>query len=1196
MEARATRIAKDEAARRLAQSEFEKPVVVVAGAGTGKTALLVARTVAWCVGPGWDLHAEKEMVARRVIEGVVAITFTEAAAAQMAQRIGEAFVELARGEKPIGWDPDPQQLPDDPKEVARRAAALADEGHRLAVSTIHAFCQRLLATHPLEAGLHPRFEVDADGSRLEALVDEVVEEALRALNDGSRSADWERLATEGVGPPRIAEAVRALVAAGVEAAELEEDPFDDAAAVVAAGRLRQGLAAFLAAIGRRLEVVSGPVSVLTRDDVARLASGMEEIADPPTFEDLATLGQELDDRVVPRLKKWARIDLTKSEGECFGDAAPSVAAASGDLAAVLEPLVDLSPAELAAARAVVAPLLEEVERRRSRLGIVTFGDQLRRADGLLEGSPGVRREVGAAIDQLLVDEFQDTDEVQCRIVEQIAFDGPTAERPGLFIVGDPKQSIYAWRSADLAAYDKFVERVKSRGGKVIHLIRNFRSVTPILDEVDRLVAPVMREEWGVQPPFEGLEATDERIDAPGFDLGPWRAIEHWVAWPDGEDGVGPERRGRERETTALEAETIAADIRRVHDEGEVKWKDIAVLLRVTTAQEELLEAFRLQGIPYEVARERDYYRQREVVELAALVRCVLEPTDVLALLTVLRADVVGVPDAALAPLWDEGFPACVARIHGPDPSALAEVRSAIDRAQAKTPTEGPGGGMLPRWPDALVAAVEIIAELRRALCQDPPDVFVELIRTLWLAEVTAGARFLGRFRRARLERFFADLEASLLLGDGGDAELARFLRRAVEEGRESRLPPEPDIDANAVHVMTIHGAKGLDFEHVYVSQIHKGGRGGGRGGEAEARRFEDKLEYSLFGWATPGLAAARRLQARKSRAELVRLLYVAATRAKQRLVISGGWGEPGQEVDPESAGVFADLLARRADPEAIAEQVEQGAERVDGEETAVQWVFPVFGRREKSPDRGSETQVAEGWSAARMQAVEELARARAAAAERMALPLVRAASEEAHRWFELAAAEEAEPAEAVMTGVRDAAMIVGSAVHALLETLDLELDLPAQVAARRDAIIVDVTRGLGETEAAAAAQRAGELLDQLASGACLERLAALASQMVARELPVLLWAEGSDEAPNAVVSGIVDLVYRDPDDGRLVVTDYKTDRVESDAELEERRRVYEPQVRTYARALSKALALDHEPYTELWFLGADRIIRLERTF
>ena len=179
-----------------------------------------------------------------------------------------------------------------------------------------------------------------------------------------------------------------------------------------------------------------------------------------------------------------------------------------------------------------------------------------------------------------------------------------------------------------------------------------------------------------------------------------------------------------------------------------------------------------------------------------------------------------------------------------------------------------------------------------------------------------------------------------------------------------------------------------------------------------------------------------------------------------------------------------------------------------------------------------------------------------------------------------------------MTGDRDAAMIVGSAVHTLLETLDLEQNLSPQVAARRDAIIADVARGLGETEAAAAAQRAGELLDLLASGACLERMAALAPRVVAGELPVLLWAEGSDEALNAVVSGIVDLVYRDPDDGRLVVADYKTDRVDGEAELEERRRVYEPQVRTYARALSKALALDHEPHTELWFLGSDRIVRL----
>ena len=129
-ETRAERIADDESTRRLAQHEFERPLVVEAGAGTGKTTLLVARVVAWCVGPGWDRHAAGDpglrAVARRVIERVVAITFTEAAAAEMARRISDAFGALSRGEKLEGFLPEIEGEPED-AATRERAAALADE-------------------------------------------------------------------------------------------------------------------------------------------------------------------------------------------------------------------------------------------------------------------------------------------------------------------------------------------------------------------------------------------------------------------------------------------------------------------------------------------------------------------------------------------------------------------------------------------------------------------------------------------------------------------------------------------------------------------------------------------------------------------------------------------------------------------------------------------------------------------------------------------------------------------------------------------------------------------------------------------------------------------------------------------------------------------------------------------------------------
>jgi ATP-dependent helicase/nuclease subunit A len=179
--ARDARRSDDTESRRLAQREFERPLLLQAGAGTGKTSVLVARVVAWCLGPGWtraeqrlagrDDGADPEAIAGRVLERVVAITFTEAAAAEMEERIGRTLQQLGQ-EAAVPHETlhlDPDALPGDRELERTRARALLAAFDRLRVSTIHAFCRRLLAEHPREAGVHPRFEIDATGrARAEA--------------------------------------------------------------------------------------------------------------------------------------------------------------------------------------------------------------------------------------------------------------------------------------------------------------------------------------------------------------------------------------------------------------------------------------------------------------------------------------------------------------------------------------------------------------------------------------------------------------------------------------------------------------------------------------------------------------------------------------------------------------------------------------------------------------------------------------------------------------------------------------------------------------------------------------------------------------------------------------------------------------------------------------------------------------------
>jgi ATP-dependent helicase/nuclease subunit A len=1187
-------VEEDTATRRRAQREFSAPMVVEAGAGTGKTALLVARVVAWCMGPGWTLHEDKERapeeIARRVIEGVVAITFTEAAAAEMARKIGEALAGLARGLEPVGWMPDEDVLPETAEDREKRAGLLSDEVHRLAVSTIHSFCQSLLSAYPLEANLHPRFVVDAEEDAIGTLVVEVVEEALRSLDRDPQRSDWEALAGAGIDPPQIAETLQYLVTNGVTVSDLERDPFSDDLARREADELKLAVRAFVAIEGDRFDKLSGSASksISARDVVRDLAERVESLGPTPIFVEVAALANEASQSDLERISDWGRGDFNTTEARCLDDAGEQAGVAAARLSTILNRLAPLRPAEFTAARRVLTPLLHRVEKRRTARGIIGFSDLLYRATRLVESSPGIVRELCSRIDQLLVDEFQDTDSVQCRLVETLAFG--SKRKPGLFVVGDPKQSIYAWRNADLAAYGRFVATVEENGGGRYPLVQNFRSVEPILDEVGDVIEKVMVEEDDVQPPFVPLLSTGERVGAEGFNAGGRTAVEHWVTWPPGDDD-GPPEPSKSGLTSAFEAEIVAKDIRDVAVRDGVRWGDIAILLRATTAQEDLLEAFRKYGIPYEVAREKEFYKQREVVEAAALVRTVVDPVDTLALLTVLRSDVVGVPDAALAPLWNVGFQNVMARLSGPGGKELEAVLDCVSRAAAEVPSGLPAGDALGLWPVSLKGAVHAIAHLRASFEEDPPDRFVEKIRATWLAEASAAARFLGRFRRARLERFFTDLESRLSGGEGGIVGLARFLRQVVTEGQKGAVGGEPDLQANAVHVMTIHGAKGLDFKHVYLVQIHRKTGGGEMKTDPKVLPLAGRREYRVFGWPTPGFKEASDLKVRQSSAELIRLLYVAMTRAKDRLVISGGWNSKAFEKEPLQAQSFADLLDQRCNREDLDAQIRSEKRRRLEEGVRNLWFVPALGQQ--SADDEHEPEASDlglrDLAEIRRQA-EILAASRVETARRMERPLTGGASTLEGTLSERFDEEEDAPALATDDD-RSVATTVGSAVHKIMEKLDLDRELSDQVREGIELGLSEIGSKVDDGIFADARERLGVLIDRIAGGTSLRRLGSVASRVVGREIAIVAPPD-PDRGPAGAITGFVDLVYRDPDDDRLVVADYKTDAVETNEEIDQRVRIYEPQVKAYACAIREGLGLDSEPHVELWFLAADRIVRL----
>jgi ATP-dependent exoDNAse (exonuclease V) beta subunit len=832
---------------------------------------------------------------------------------------------------------------------------------------------------------------------------------------------------------------------------------------------------------------------------------------------------------------------------------------------------------------VLAPLLQSVHQRLVARGVVTFQGLLTGAHRLLGRHPWIRRRVRSELRQLLVDEFQDTDRLQCEIIAHLTLGGGDGERPGLFVVGDPKQLIYGWRDADLEAYEEFVEAMQDHGGLVFRLSVNYRSVPAVLDEVARVVGPVMEAERGIQPAFELLLPCPDKEQAPGFCEDPWAVVEHWLSWAEGSE-VGVPAPGTAAASYETEARAVARDLVSLHERAGVAWSEFGLLLRSTGDVDVVLQALREAGVPYSVTRDREYFRRREIVEAAAFVRCVLDPGDQVALLTVLRSDAVGVPDAALIPLWQAGFPSLMVDLRAPD-DGLAAVTAAVRFAAGHLPVQVPGIERLPHWDQALLAAVESIALLRVAFATEPADVFVERVRSLHLAEATAAARYLGHHRHARLEAFFLELERLLIEGDGQRSEVARFLRRAVELGQESDEPVVAGVDADAVQVMTIHRAKGLDFGHLYLLQSGRRDTGV-RGGAVTAVRHRGTTpEFALFGWPTPGFQELQRRAAQVERAERVRLLYVAMTRARERLVIAGRWPQQPKPRSLDTARCMLDLLLHRGADQPLADQAAAGSERrADG---GAQWVLVD----RIHPDAGVVPSLAAGDSpspAAVWREAERLHGARAAARERMARPVAAAASWHARR-AELEGEEQEGWARRGPT--RRIAATVGTAVHRVLEQLDLDGDLRKQLEAGRVRESARLEAELAGPELAAACEELDAVVAGVASGRWLRRLREIAPGVVARELPALLPAAG-DDGPVGYVSARIDLVYRDPATGELVIADYKTDRLDGATALVERVELYRPQAELYARAVADALRLAEPPAVELWFLTQNRIVRV----
>jgi ATP-dependent helicase/nuclease subunit A len=1141
------RVACDQEVRDRVTSELGTTFLLEAGAGTGKTRVLVDRYVRCVLDP--ELGTAD-------VRSVAAITFTEKAAGELRQRIREEFEKRAAA-APIG------------SEEATTVQTALDALDDAPIGTIHGFAGRLLREFPVEARVDPAFEqLDGLGSEIERA--RLWEQWLSGLAAGDgREAGEAHQAGER-------EWLSRLLRAGVKLGDVRElavgpkgvfgERYDIDRVAAPAGE--PDLAAGLAGLAEPLaELRDFCVAACSDQGDKGFGAAMELVeaderllAEPPA--DLDQLAAALF-RLPAKTTKSAP-GGTKGNWDDGRGGKDELQARYQAVVAGVTTLTDAYAQFLTGLAGAVADSFSRwAGDTQLALGLLDFTDLLGCLRDLLKGdlSHGdlsARRALQRRFRYLLVDEFQDTDPLQAEIAFFLCEREPQAAdwsevvlEPGkLFVVGDPKQSIYRFRRADISLYDQ-VKRVvggqPGGSGVVTAISQNFRTTPAVVEWVNNVFADVFdsdREE-GRQPGYQWVEPFRPQAEGPKVSV--------LLGRPYGGE-AGEADAARRDEAAAVAALLVSmhdADAARWHVQdrdaaggatggaaggaassagaGEAeslrppRWGDIALLFRATTGLETYEQALRQAGVPYRVDGGKAYFARREVDDALLCLRAADDPSDGPALYGALHSTFFGFRDDDLFLFWAAG-----GRF---DPFAAAQ----------------------PRGHDAVVAALGVLRGLHeRRAEREPHETAAELVRLAHSSEFLAATGSGAAQAIANLEKLVDRARAFSGAGGGG---LGAFLVWAAEAGdaageQESRVNDDGDV----VHLLTIHKAKGLEYPIVVLVGGALGG--GGRGGEPivdrGARRVAIRLKAALPGAAARDLepqayAALKEREKVMTGSERRRLLYVAATRARDRLVVTN-FGklktQKGEAASGVLLGPIADLLPAATE---ITEDYDEGGVLVLAPTEP-----PARGERDETPDSMVANLVAArgAWFAEREKLLAE------------AVKPARATSPSGLEHVD----------EAVRSGGpgappgRSRALALGSAVHRIMELCDLH----------DEASIARVAEGVArDLEQPDLTEEAAEL-----AGACWRaapvRAAASAAAAdpgaVYRELPVGVLID------DIVVSGAIDLLYRDG--GEWVVVDYKTDRGADDGVLRER---YTPQGAAYAVAVEAATG---EPVRDVVFVAA----------
>lgn len=1154
----------DEDARRRIADDLHDNLIVEAAAGTGKTTMLVARIIAVLRAGLADL------------DRIVAVTFTEKAAGEMKLRL-RAGLEKARN--------DPAATPAEREHLDRAMAHL--EVAR--IGTIHALCADLLREFPVEAKVDPLFEVavEEEAARIfDQCFEAWFQDALRKPPEGVRRILRRRArGRDRLGPREaLKDAAWKLVGHRDFTRPWRREPFDRAAAIDDAVLELTAFAEVCAQADDLgddyLQKALHPVRRFI-DDLAR-----RERVRPRDHDGLEA---ELSDLARARQWGWR---LGGGRGPRAEIAARREAART-KLTAMLE----RADADLAyCLHHELRPLVQHYDQRKARAGKLDFLDLLLRARDLVRQGHAVRAELQRRFARIFVDEFQDTDPLQAEILLLLAADDPACgayldarPAPGkLFVVGDPKQSIYRFRRADVGLYESIKARLVTRGASLLYLTRSFRSAPAIQDAVNASFAKVMTGRG--QAEYVALQRHREGIaDQPAVIALPvprpyseWGKITEHAIRDSLPDAVGAFVDWLVRESGLRVTERDAPD------PVPIAARHICLLFKrlqglgddLTRAYVRALEARR---VPHVLVGGRSFHDREEVQAVRNALSAIEWPDDELSVYATLRGPFFALGDDAILAYRDAaGDGAHLGPLHPVHPMAAAL------GVAAPVPEDDDG---------SVTAVAEALAILRRLHIgrnrRPIADTIEQLLAAtrahagiaIWPTGEQALANVLRVMDMARrfesqgatsFRAFVEWLDAGAETGTAGEAPV-------VEEGTEG------------VRIMTVHRAKGLEFPVVILADPTA------PVSFAQPTRHVE-TDGGLWAEALAGCAPVELHEHReevlaRDREEGIRLAYVAATRARDLLVVPAVGDEPFdgwlRVLDP---AIYPEPRARRRPAPApgcppfgddtVLERpprvdrdaegaVAPGLHRASGG-TAVVWWDPAALGLGKEPEGGLRQQrilaadtsniVSEegvlahrAWAEAR---VDLLARgARATLPVRTVTEIVTTLVEPAPRaWttrerdaFDLAV-------ELADTGVdrssRPHGKRFGTLVHAVLAAVDLDAG---------DAAIEAVARGEGrlagagpeEVSAAAAAAKAALAHPLLRRAAESEKRGECR-----RETPVIL-----PSREGHLIEGVIDLAFREagPSGASWVVVDFKTD-----AEMAGRKARYETQVLLYVEAIRAA--------------------------